>query len=415
MAVKGIFVSDAGALNERTGDMNSTILYEARGGGVPLFALSAGMSQTDCDSAIVSWYEEGLMHSRCAITAAPNPVGNIITVEDASWLHENMILMVESTGEYLMILGVSGNTLTVQRGMSQTGISPIVIGDTEQAVQLIGTAFEEASERPTAIATSPYPRTNVTQIFRRSWDISGTSQATNYRFGNRQDKNKATAAMNHALDMERSFIWGKRHIGVINNKPFRQFDGLLAQMRSNIFLSPTAGLQRRVLEDYVERLFSKNIKGEANERLTFCGNAAVRAMNEIAWRYGTYNISEKTNEFGLDVKRFMTPFGDLTMMIHPMMNENPVWSHQLFSLHPAALEISWLRRTFHQDGDEQGKASDLRDATAGVYTSECTVKYKMEATGAIMADVAVDHYDPCNPCPPGSDVGDFLTGGTTGA
>lgn len=410
MAVKGIFVSDAGAIGERTGDLNSTILYEARGGGVPLFALSAGMSQTDAEGAIVTWYEEGIMHSRCLITSVPNPVGNHIVVEDSSWLHENMVLMVESTGEYLLILGVSGNTLTVQRGLAQTGISPITIGDTEQAVQLIGTAFEEASERPTAIATSPYPRTNVTQIFRRSWDISGTAQATSYRFGNREDKNKRTAAMNHALDIERSIIWGKRHFGVINNKPFRQMDGLLAQLRSNIFLSPTAGLQRRVMDDYVERLFSKNIKGEPNERITFAGNAAVRAMNEIAWRYGTYNIDVKTNEFGLDIKRYMTPFGDITLMVHPLMNENPVWSRQMFSLHPAAVELSWLRRTFHQDGDDKGKASDLRDATSGVYTSELTAKYKLEATGAIMGDVTVDHYDPCNPCPPGSMVGEFLGG-----
>lgn len=399
MAVKGIFVSDAGALNERTGDLSSEILYEARGGGVPLFALTAGMSNTDCTSANVSWYEEGIMHSRCALVNVPNPVGNLIVVEDASWLHENMILLVESTGEHLLILGVSGNTLTVQRGLSQTAVTPINMGDTEQAIQLIGTAFEEASERPTAVATSPYPRSNITQIFRRSWDISGTAEATSYRFGNRKDKNKSTAAMNHALDMERSIIWGRRHMGVINNKPYRQMDGLLAQLRSNIFLSPLEGLTRRVLDDYVERLFSKNIKGEPNERITFCGNAAVRAMNEIAWRYGTYNIEARENEFGIDVKRYITPFGDLTMMIHPMMNESPVWSSEIYSFHPASLELSWLRRTFHQDGDERGKASDLRDATSGVYTSELTTKYKLEATGAIMSDVAVDHYDPCNPCP----------------
>lgn len=399
MAVKGIFVSDAGALNERTGDLSSQILYEERGGGVPLFALSAGMANTDANSAIVSWYEEGIMHSRTLITQVPQASGNMIVVEDASWLHENMILMVESSGEYLLILGVSGNTLTVQRGLSSTGVTPIVVGGTEEAVQLIGTAFEEASERPTAIATSPYPRTNVTQIFRRSWDISGTAEATTYRFGNRTDKNKATAAMNHALDIERTLLWGKKHVGVVNNKPYRQMDGILAQIRSNIFLSPIAGLQRRVLDDYVERLFSKNIKGEPNERLTFCGNAAVRALNEIVWRYGSYNISAKENTFGIDVKRYETPFGDLTLMIHPLMNESPVWSHQMYSFHPASLEMCWLRRTFHQDGDEKGKASDLRDATSGVFTSELTCKLKLEATAAVMIDVSVDHYDPCNPCP----------------
>lgn len=410
MAVKGIFVSDAGGLNERTGDLNSTILYEERGGTVPLFALSAGMTQTTANNAVVSWEEEGIMSSRCVITNVPNPVGNIIVVHDASWLHENHILMVEQTGEYLIILGVSGNTLTVQRGVGGTGVTPINISEsTETGIQLIGTAFEEASERPTAIATSPYPRSNVCQIFRNSWDISGTAQATTYRHGSREAKNKATAALLHAEDIERTLIWGKRHIGVINNKPYRQMDGILAQIRTNIFAGPAGGLTRRVLDDYVERLFSRNIKGQPNERITFGGNAAVRALNEIAWRYGSYNISEKTNSFGMNIKNYMTPFGDLTLMVHPLMNENPIWSHQLYSFHPASLEIAWLRKTFHQDGDDKGKASDLRDATSGVYTSELTVKLKLESTAAVLTDVAVDHYDPCNPCVDGrpSDASDW--------
>jgi hypothetical protein len=81
------------------------------------------------------------------------------------------------------------------------------------------------------------------------------------------------------------------------------------------------------------------------------------------------------------------------------MNESKIWAKEMYSFHPASMCLQWLRPTFHQDGDEMGKASDLRDGTAGVYTSELSVKYAMEATGAIMTNVSVDHYDPCNPCP----------------
>lgn len=394
MAVKGIFVSDAGALNERSDGLNSTILYEARGASVPLFALSAGLAETTADSSVVSWYEEAIWHTRCVVTAVATANGAQITVEDASWITENMIFMVESSGEYVFVLGVTGNTLTVQRGTAGTAVTGIVIGGDEVAIQLIGTAFEEASERPTGIATSPYPRTNLTQIFRRSWDISGTAQATTYRFGDRQAKNKADAAILHALDIEYSLIWGKKHIGVVNNKPMRWMDGILSQMRSNIFVAPDGGLTRRVVDDYIERLFSKNIKGKPNERITFSGNVAIRALNEIAWRYGTYNLEVKPNTFGIDVQNFMTPFGTLTLMAHPLMNDNPVWASDIYSLHPAAMELSWLRKTHHMDEGQNGGASDLRDAKAGVYTSELTVKYGLEQTGAIMTGVEVDHYEP---------------------
>lgn len=394
MAVKGIFVSDAGALMERPGELNSVVLKEARGGATPLFALSAGMSSSDTTDTSVTWYEEGIMHSRCLVTAINTPLGNQITVEDASWLTENMIMMVESTGEYLIVLGVSGDVLTVQRGIGGTAKDPIVVGGDDVALQLIGTAFEEASERPTGIATSPYPRTNICQIFRRAWDISGTAKAVNYRFGPRKERNKATAAMCHAEDIERSLIWGKTHVGVVSNRPYRQMNGLLAQLRSNIFVSPSTGLNRRVLTDYVERLFSKNIQGQPNERITFCGNVSIRALNEIAWRYGDYHIQLRENEFGIKVSNFVTPFGDLTLMPHPLMNDSPVWSSDIYSFHPAAIETTWLRRTTHEEEGRNGGASDLRDAEAGVYTSELTCKYKLESTGAIMTGVSVDHYVP---------------------
>lgn len=392
MAVKGIFVSDAGGLQERQEALSSTILREERGGQTPLFAISSGMTNMDITNIVTSWYEESIMSTRAIVTAVPTATGNQIVVDDTSWLRENMVMMVESTGEYVMILAVVGNTLTVQRGLANTGVTGIVVGTDEIGMQLIGTAFEEASERPTSVAVNPYPRSNIVQIFRNAWDISGTAKAVNYKFGDRMSKNKADAGMSHAEDIERTIIWGRKHNGFVNNKPHRQMDGILAQLRSNIFASPAGGLTRRVLDDYCERVFSKNIKGKPNERVTFCGNVSLRALNEIAWRYGDYSIAVRENEFGIDVRRFISPFGTLTLLPHPLMNDSPVWSRDIYSLHPAAMEIHWLRRTFHQEETGNGSASDLRDAQSGVFTSELTCAYKLEATGAIMGDVEADYY-----------------------
>lgn len=400
MAVKGIFVSDAGGLQERSDALSSTILKEERGGSVPLYALSSGMANSPATNTIISWYEEGLMVTFAEITAINAPTGNQITVDDSSWITENMVMMVDSTGEYIFVMGVVGNTLTVQRGISNTSVANIVVGSETIRLQLIGTAFEEASERPTSVSTNPYPRTNVTQIFRNAWDISGTAQAVSYKFGDRMAKNKGDAAMFHAEDIERTLIWGKRHDAIVMNKPQRHMDGVLAQLRSNIFVGPASGLSRRVLEDFCERLFSKNIKGKPNERITFCGNTALRALNEIAYRYGDYSIAVRENEFGIDVRKFISPFGTLTLIPHPLMNAAPVWAHDIYSLHPAAMEISWLRRTQHESEGTNGSASDLRDAKSGVFTSELTVKYGLEATGAIMTDVKPNYYEleNCSPC-----------------
>lgn len=392
MAVEGIFVSDAGAVSERPGDLSSSILQAERGGSVPMFALSAGMETHDISDTTCTWYEEDIMYHRTIITSIADPRATNFQVEDATWMHENQIFFVETTGEYVFIKAINGNVLTVERGVGGTPVDDIVLAaGTEVAIQLIGSAFEEASERPTGHSKNPYPRTNITQIFRTSWDISGTAQAVNYRFGNRQTRNKAHAALEHATAMEFSLIWGRRHNGVIDGKPFRVMDGILNQFRSNIFQAPAGGLTRRAIDDFIERIYSTRPKSYSNERVFFGGNASMRALNEIAFRYGEYNISKSETCFGLLVDTMQNRFGSMKVMIHPMMNDSPVWSAELYGFHPGMMQVDYLRRTYHTD-DTKGSASDQRDATAGVYTTEMTCKYMMEQTGAIMRGVEVDHF-----------------------
>lgn len=392
MAVQDIFVSDAGALNERSGDLATTILKAERGSDTPLFALSAGMKTFDMSDTTTTWYEEDIQYHRTIITNnAGDPLGQQMAVEDATWIKENSIFMVEQTGEYFYVLATNGNILSVQRGIGGTPIAPINPAADSVTIQLIGSAFEEGSERPQGHSINPHPRSNITQIFRDSWDISETAKAINYRFGPRMHRNKQLAGINHALDIEHSLIYGKRHNGVVNNKPLRMMDGFNAQIISNRFISPAGGLTRRSLTDYIERTFSTKIKGYPNERITFCGNVTLRALEEIAYRYGEYQLSPIAKVFGINVRKFVSSMGELTLMTHPLMQDSPVWSREMYSYHPAAMEIGYLRRTSHKD-EMHGSASDLRDASAGVFTTELTCKYAMEQTGSIMSGIEIDHY-----------------------
>lgn len=394
MAIKGIFTSDAGDIGDRTKDISYNMLKYEAGGTVPLFALSAGMNEETISTVLHQWYEEGMSVTRTRIiNNLGDPLGPRIIVEDASFLHQKMLLVHEATGEYLFVKAINGNELTITRGFGNTPVLPITVGAAQDYVQLITTAFEEGSERPPAISTSGYPRTNQTQIFRRSYDLTETAKATSYHMGNRMARNKATASMNIAEDIERALFWSRRDNGVINNKPFRTMDGVLAQLRSNIFVSPPGGLTRRILTDFVERLFSKRAAGMPDERLFFCGNVAVRALNEIAMRYSVYNISESATTFGIKVMNFVTPFGDVKLLIHPIMNENPMRASSIYALHPGVMKMIYLRKVHEQTGDDKGQASDLRDAESGVFTGELTCAYALEATGGILTGIGVDHYE----------------------
>jgi hypothetical protein len=389
MAVAGIFTSDAGALNERPNDMNNVILRAELGGATPMFALSAGMSSYDMTDVTMTWWEEDIMHFRTEVTAVPAPLGPQITVDDASWIKEGHSFIVEDTGEYVMVLGITGNVLTLQRGLGGTTATAMTPGTSN--LQLVGSAYEEGAERPDGHSVNPYPRTNIAQIFHTSWDITRTAQRTKYRFGDRTARNRDHAALMHAHELEYCLIFGKKHYGTKNGRPLRMMDGIASQIQTNIFTSPAAGLTRRTVDDYIERLFSVNVKGLPNERITYGGNVAVRALQEIAMRYGQYNISQGESVFGINIQKYVTPFGSLTMIPHQLFNQSPLWRSHMYSFHPGTMEIGYIDRTFEKS-DTMGSASDLRDSSAGTFTTECCVKLGQEQCSAYMTDIAVDHY-----------------------
>jgi hypothetical protein len=81
-----------------------------------------------------------------------------------------MLMRVDSTGENVLINSILSTTqVTVQRAVGSTAAAAIAA-----SVNLyqVGTAFEESSLRPNALAINPVRVTNLTQIFRNTWAIS---------------------------------------------------------------------------------------------------------------------------------------------------------------------------------------------------------------------------------------------------
>lgn len=222
---------------------------------------------------------------------------------------------------------------------------------------------------------------NYTQIFRNAWAVSGTAKAVEFRTGNKVAKNKRDCAMYHAEDMERAALWGRKHVGTLNGKPFRLTDGILAQIENfggtveSVATDSGSGavageFSRGDFEDFIRRVFSINVKGQPNERIAFCGDIFLAGLNRMTMLDGTYNISAGETEVGIEVTTIKTPFGKLKLMTHPLMNENPVWQRELYVLHPGAIRKRMLRETNDEGYDKNGNRIDGKDADEGVITTE---------------------------------------------
>lgn len=385
MAVQGIFASDSNIQGNRRGDFASALLQTAPTGSAPLLALSAGMQSEDAHDTTITWFEENHLSGRVQVTSAGG-IGSTVTslaLLDASFIIAGVVLLVEATGEYLYVSSVVGNTITIERGAGGTTAASIA---NSAFLQRIGTTYEEGSSRPTGVANLGFPRFNFTQIFRNAWDVTGTARRVEYYTGDVVAKNKADCAMFHAEDIERSLWFGKKFIGIRNGRPYRMMDGVASQLLTNV--SAQSGSVTYVnLNTFLESIFAKNIKGKPNERIGFCGYEVVRVINELVLKQSVYNIEYGVTEFGMRVMRWMTPFGTLPLMTHPLFVESSaLWTKNLYVLHPGAVRMRYLRRTqddmYDQDGRRAGQDSDY-----GVLTTELSIEYKAELTGGIYTGI----------------------------
>lgn len=378
-AVRGVFTSDASIQGDPRGDFAAALLQEVPNGTAPFFALSSGMNTENATDTIIHWFEEQHLSGRTTTAEAVSQGETGIDVADASSYVPGVILLSEETGEMLFVTAVSGNTITVIKGFAGTTDAAISIST---GLQRIGTAYEEASSKPTAIANQGYPRFNYMQVFRNTWNISGTAQAVDYYTGSKASKTRRDASLMHAEDIERSLMFGKKVTGVVNGVRFSMMDGLRAQITTNV--SPQgATTDWSDIDAFLRSIFEKNIKGKPNERVALGGNGALAVLNDIARIEGQIMISVGQTDFGLNVNRWITPYGNITLLTHPLMVENPLWTKDIDVFHPGAVTIKWLRRTFEDNYDRDGTRAGV-DADFGVYTSELSLKYGMERTGGRM-------------------------------
>ena len=299
--------------------------------------------------------------------------------------------MVERTGEYVFVVSVAGNALTVIRGMSGTSIVSVTNAD---FLQLIGNAYEEASEKPQSVSQQGTPRSNLVQIFRNAWAISGTAKVVKYRTGSKLAKNKRECAMYHSEDIERSILFGKKHLGTLNGRQFRMTDGVITQIESfggvvkTAATGATAGnLSLKDFTEFVREVFSVGVKGQPNERICYNGDIVTQALNHMTIADSTYDIKYEESGVGIKVGKLVTAFGTLNLMTHPMMNESPVWNKELYVLHPGGLKKRTLRDTFEDNYDKSGTRANGIDADEGQLTTEMGMEVGAARTMGIYRNI----------------------------
>lgn len=367
-------------------------------GTAPLFGMTSMLKSETAVQTEHGFFTKTMVFPFITFNGAIDNVQTVIPVLSTLNIVPGMVLRVNNTNaENMLVTNVNSDTaVTVQRGFGGTAAAG---ADTVSAYQ-IGNAYEEASIRPVPVSIKARRVTNLTQIFRNTWAISGTVQATQMIAGDSNEaENRQDCAAFHATSIESSIFFGRKFEGQRNGQPIRAMDGLISIV-SNLTYYPSSYITPNVttaggttnytqLEAMVDPVFNQTTDPKvANERAMFVGGVARRVINNIGRLNGTYFLTDGQTSYGLQFSSFKTARGTFRLIEHPLFNSNPAWQSMAVVVDLSSFGIAYLggRKTENKEFNASGAvANDFGiDALGGTLTTEMTCTVKNPPANAII-------------------------------
>lgn len=391
--------------DERPKNFRQSILWMEPNGDTPLLGLSSmvkGKSET-VDDPEFSWWNEPMDIVRLQVNGALIAGDTLITVDslnpDGTNIKRNWgtalnlvpgdVLMVEpttdvitDTAERIIVTQVhSATAFSVTRGAS--GTTPAAIGD-NVFLLLVGSAFGEGTAEPSSVSRNPIKYSNYTQIFKTSYEISGTANNTNARTGDALANDKKRRSFDHARAMEWAMMYGKKYEGVdANGKPLRFMGGLRSYIApDNIkMLANDWGLYKSVaagnnLIDMMSAVFDYSSPA-GDTRVALCGNGALNAINKAIMNSsgagGTrIEWGAKEKAWGINFRELIFPQGRLMLKTHPLMSRHSMYTNGMWLLDMSSIKYVPLKGRDTKPLDNiQNKGEDV---IRGMWQTECSLR-----------------------------------------
>ena len=370
-------------------------------GNSPLFGLTSMLSDSTALQSEHGFFTKTMLFPYFTIGAAgQGATDTVFTVVSTNNLLANMLMRVDTTGENVLINGITGpTTITVQRGVGSTAAAAIGAG---VGCWQVGTAFEEASLRPNALAINPVRVTNLTQIFRNTWAITDSVRATQVIAGDTNiAENRQDCAAFHAADIEKAIFFGQKYAGTRNGQPFRTMDGIYSIV-SNIAYYPSSYSSANItvaggstnytqFEAAFDPAFNQATDPKvANERVLFVGGTAKKVINNIGRLNGTYYMVNGQTDWGLQFDTIKIARGTFRVIEHPLFNTNASWSKLAIAVDLSSFNLAYLgdRKTMNREFNMSGDVPDNGvDAVGGTLTTELTTEIKNPPAFAIMTNL----------------------------
>lgn len=391
-AVAGLRATGDFGTDERPKDFREMILWRNPKGTAPIFALTARAKKRVTTDPEFKWWNEPNDNVRLQVNGEHASGVTTITIDSSDpdatnfervWgtglhLKQGDLLIVEKTetstydNEIMeVVTPVSATQFIVKRGVA--GTTAATIAD-DSYLTLIGSAYAEGTDAPSATSRNPIQFYNYCQIFKDTYELSKTADKTKTRTGDAWSNDKKRKTFDHARNIEWAILLGARYETTGDNgKPKRYMGGLrtfIPAANQTIF---GVNITVNTFLDAVYPVFDYDTPA-GDERIAFCGNGALNALNKAiqADANSDINFEGPVEVFGMNFRKFVMPQGTLYLKTHPLLNRHSKWTKSMYVMDFDAIRyVHMADRDTKPTDDVQTKSEDVR---RGFYQTECSLQ-----------------------------------------
>lgn len=396
----GIFSTSGFTTDLAAKSFASAITRLMPNGQAPLFGMTSMIPTETAVQVEHGFFTKTMLFPQLTLSVQAAAADTVLSVVSTANIVPGMILQAFTTKENVIVNSIiSPTSVSVTRAVGNVVAAIIVIST---PLYQVGNAFEESSIRPNALQINPVRITNLTQIFRNTWALSGSAQATQVIAGESTvAENRQDCAAFHAADIEKALFFGQKSQSTRNGQPFRTLDGLISIVSNLTYYPPSyasanvtnAGATTNFtqLEAALDPVFNQATDPKVgNERVLFVGGSARKVLNNIGRLNATYYIQNGATSYGLQFGQFNIARGSFRMVEHPLFNSNADWSKYAIAVDLSTFRVAYLggRKTMKQDFNMNGTAVDQGiDAVGGTITTELTCVVKNPPANAIITNL----------------------------
>lgn len=231
---------------------------------------------------------------------------------------------------------------------------------------VVGTIHAEGGLSPDGLRYDPVEYFNYTQIFRTALEHTRTAAKTKLRTGDDVMQAKKEALELHSIEIERAFTFGIRTLGTgTNGKPERTTGGVKSFLSTNKYdftKEAGTGTWLNTGEDWLDERFEEIFRYGNTEKIALCGSGALLGIQKIAKQNGLFDLTAKTESYGVKVLRWVTPFGEINLKTHPLMTYEPTTRNSMLIVDPSFLSTRIIDDTKYipniQANDLDGEKSE---------------------------------------------------------